>query len=252
MGTLNPNIQVIDVVLTERGKELLANNNANFKITKFAVADDEVDYNLYDTSQASSDDYGIRIKSTPLLEASTMSSHAMRYKLVTLPAGTTKIPILTVSPSSINVYENAEVILKPSIQNYTVKDEQMVFTAVLRNTNLGTITVHETSAGSSAVGGTSIAGGSTSAMVAQAPGVTTNQSIGTTAGQGTFISTDQKDRIAVVTGKSFKFTAAPDVSQLDSNSRVSTIEIFGNVIGGGVNISVTVNHSTATITSTTI
>jgi hypothetical protein len=37
---------IIDAVLTKRGRDLLSRGDGSFKITKFAVADDEVDYNL--------------------------------------------------------------------------------------------------------------------------------------------------------------------------------------------------------------
>ena len=108
---LNPAISVGDLCLTDKGRELLAKGSSDFRITKFALADDIVDYNLYDTSQSDSSNYGIYIKSMPLLEASTFSSTALRYKLVTLPAGTTKIRF-ELGGSSMNALYDGAVLRK--------------------------------------------------------------------------------------------------------------------------------------------
>jgi len=223
---LNPSIAIIDLVLTDIGKELLAKGDPGFKITKFAVADDEIDYNLYDTSQASSDNYGIYLKAMPNLEASTFAATALRNKLVTLKAGTTKIPILKVEPSSLTeLYENQEVIIKPDILNYTLTEQQKSYTAILRNTNLGTLYVEK-----------GVAGADSRPTTALASNVIASQ----------FIATDQTERVQVVVGQTFKFVAAGDVSVIDANTRSTTIEIYGNYVGGAKSISVTVIHSEAT------
>ncbi len=223
MAQLNPNVVTVDVILTDKGREYLAKGSSDFTITKWAAADDEVDYNLFDTSAASSDDYGHLIKAMPLFEATTFSATGLRYKLITLPAGTTKAPLLTVTPTSITAYENQEVLITPSILNYTLTADQLSFTAVLRNSNLGTLTVEQGS-----------------------PSTPTTPSTSTNiASISSFVSTDQTERVISVTGKTFKFRAAPDVSNIDSNLRVTTIEVYGNVVGGGISIPVIVVHSEA-------
>jgi len=230
MGQLNPNIAVVDLVLTDRGRQLLAEGSPDFNIVKWSVADDEVDYSLFDTSQASSDLYGQFIKSMPVFEASTFSAHAMRYKLVTLPAGSTKVPILKVEPTSMgNVNENQEIIITPSIINFTLSPEQQSFTAVLRNSNLGTLSVHE-----------GVQGGGVNA-----PSELSIDEAGVGIGSA-FVSTDQTERVQTAVGKSFKFRAAEDVSNIDSNARSTVIEIFGNVVGGAQSIALTVIHATGT------
>ena len=50
MGFLDNTSITVDAILTKKGRELLARGQNEFKITKFALADDEVDYSLYDTS----------------------------------------------------------------------------------------------------------------------------------------------------------------------------------------------------------
>ena len=102
MGFLNNTTVTVDAILTKKGRELLAQGTNAFNITKFALADDEVDYRLYDTSHPNGTDYyGAVIEAMPLLEAFPDENHVMRYKLVTLPKNTQKMPVLNVQPGSI-------------------------------------------------------------------------------------------------------------------------------------------------------
>lgn len=97
MGYLNKATITVDAILTNRGRELLAQGGAgNFKITKFAVADDEVDYTLYNPpGNAGSDFYGFLIENMPTLEATPDESQTMKYKLVTLGTDVIEIPYIT-------------------------------------------------------------------------------------------------------------------------------------------------------------
>ena len=102
MGFLNNTTVTVDAILTKKGRELLAQGTNAFNITKFALADDEVDYRLYDTSHPNGTDYyGAVIEAMPLLEAFPDENHVMRYKLVTLPKNTQKMPVLNIQPASI-------------------------------------------------------------------------------------------------------------------------------------------------------
>ena len=102
MGFLNNTAVTVDAILTKKGRELLAQGTEAFNITKFALADDEVDYNLWDVTHPNgSDYYGKVIENMPLLEAIPDENHVMRYKLVTLPKNTIKMPVISVSPSSV-------------------------------------------------------------------------------------------------------------------------------------------------------
>ena len=84
MGLFNSSTVSVDAVLTTRGKELLSTGNRAFNITKFALADDEVDYRLFDVSHPNGTDYyGAVIEAMPLLEAFPDENHVMRYKLKT-------------------------------------------------------------------------------------------------------------------------------------------------------------------------
>ena len=69
MGYLNNATTVLDAILTKKGRELLSRGQNEFRITKFALADDEVDYALWDVSHPSGTDYyGQVIEALPLLE----------------------------------------------------------------------------------------------------------------------------------------------------------------------------------------
>jgi len=92
MGYLNNATTILDAVLTKKGRELLARGQNEFQITKFALADDEVDYSLWnETNPLGTDYYGNVIESLPLLEPTSNANTTMRYKLVTRETGTNKM-----------------------------------------------------------------------------------------------------------------------------------------------------------------
>jgi hypothetical protein len=102
MGFLDNTSITVDAILTKKGRELLARGQNEFRITKFALADDEVDYNLYDTSHPNgSNFYAAVIENMPLLEAFVDENQLMRYKLTTLPKETAKLPILELPNASL-------------------------------------------------------------------------------------------------------------------------------------------------------
>jgi len=77
---------ILDAVLTDLGRERLARGDGSFKITKFAVADDEIDYGKYDKNNASgSAYYDLDILTTPILEAFTNNIGSCKHKLMTIP-----------------------------------------------------------------------------------------------------------------------------------------------------------------------
>jgi len=99
MGFLNNTTVTVDAILTKKGRELLAKGTDAFNITKFALADDEVDYNLWDVTHPNgSDYYGNVIESMPLLEASPDETQVMKFKLLSLSKLTTNsLPNLILS-----------------------------------------------------------------------------------------------------------------------------------------------------------
>ena len=120
MGYLNNQVITMDAILTTKGRELLARNDGSFKITQFALADDEIDYTLYNpTHPSGSAYYGEAIENMPLLEAFPEETQIMKYKLITLPRGTAKLPILSLGYSAINLKQGASLAITPQTLNYT-------------------------------------------------------------------------------------------------------------------------------------
>lgn len=119
MGYLNNSVVTVDAILTDVGRQLLSQNNGTFRITQFALADDEIDYTLYNPNHPSgSAYYGEAIQNMPLLEAFPQASQIMKYKLTTLPRGTAKIPILAI-PASIALKQGQSQVITPQTLNYT-------------------------------------------------------------------------------------------------------------------------------------
>ena len=119
MGYLDNAIVTVDAILTKKGRELLARGDGSFKITQFALADDEIDYTLYNPSHPNgSAYYGEAIENMPLLEAFPDETQIMKYKLATLPRGTSKLPILDLGYASIILKQGASLAITPQTLNY--------------------------------------------------------------------------------------------------------------------------------------
>ena len=119
MGYLNNSVITVDAILTKKGRELLARNDGSFRITQFALADDEIDYTLFNPSHPSgSAFYGEAIDGMPLLEAFPDESQIMKYKLATLPRGTAKLPVLNLGYSAITLKQGASLAITPQTLNY--------------------------------------------------------------------------------------------------------------------------------------
>ena len=119
MGYLNNAVITVDAILTDRGRELLARGDGSFKITQFALSDDEIDYSLYDpTSPSGSAFFGKNIENMPLLEAMPKATQNLRYKLTTLPRGTSQMPVLDVGYQSIVIKQGATLSITPQTLNY--------------------------------------------------------------------------------------------------------------------------------------
>lgn len=104
MGYLNNTTVTVDAILTKKGRELLAKGAAQFNITQFALADDEIDYDLWNSSHPLGDDkMGIVIENLPITEAVPDETQSMKYKLITLSEGTKAIPYIEATPSSLTL-----------------------------------------------------------------------------------------------------------------------------------------------------
>ena len=119
MGFQNSQIITIDCILTKAGRAALASGNGRFNITQFALSDDEIDYTLYNPIHPSgSAYYGEAIEKMPLLEAFPDENQIMKYKLVTLPRGTAKLPVISVGYPSISLKQGDILSITPTTLNY--------------------------------------------------------------------------------------------------------------------------------------
>ena len=119
MGYLDNSVVTVDAILTKKGRELLARGDGSFRMTQFALSDDEIDYTLYNVTHPSgSSYYGEAIENMPLLEAFPDETQIMKYKLTTLPRGTARLPILSLGYTTITLKQGASVAITPQTLNY--------------------------------------------------------------------------------------------------------------------------------------
>ena len=195
----------VDAILTKKGREKLATGEG-LNITRFALGDDEIDYGLYEPAHPKgSAFYDAAIKAIPILEASPDETQTLRYKLVTLPKGTTKIPSVEFGVPSISVNQNSgQVSLTPTTS--PSGNAQAGYTIVLANKNAGSLV------------GTGIASGAGSVPV--------------------FLGDEITTTAAVETGLQFQFIPNPNASATIK----TTITVYGNETGGSQTIPVTVTY----------
>ena len=102
MGFINNTSYILNAVLTKKGKEYLSKSDSKFNITKFALADDEIDYTLWDTAHPKGTNYyGAVLESTPMIEACVDPEVIMKYKLFTMPVGTKALPYINLGVTTL-------------------------------------------------------------------------------------------------------------------------------------------------------
>ena len=167
MGYLDNSVVTVDTILTDKGRELLARGDGSFRITQFALADDEIDYSLYNPTHASgSAFYGQALENMPLLEAFPVTNQNLRYKLITLPRGTGKMPVLDIGFTQITLKQGASLAITPQTLNYLGANqvfESNGYTAIIADvrtmssfTGTGIQTVDSTNLNANTTLGTSV------------------------------------------------------------------------------------------------
>ena len=205
MAYLDNSTITVDAILTKKGREKLAAGQG-LNITKFALGDDEVDYTLYEPAHPKgSAYYDSAIRAIPITEASPDETQVLKYKLVTLPKGTKKIPKVEFGIPSVTVNQTSgQVSLTPTTS--PSGNSQSGYTIVLSNKNAGSVIGQGASAGSGTI--------------------------------PTFLGDEITTTAAVETGLTFTFIPNPNVTQTIK----TTITVYGNQTGGSQTIPVTVNY----------
>lgn len=210
MGYLNKSTVTVDAILTKKGRELLARGRSAFQITQFAVADDEIDYGLYDPAHPlGTEYYGAAIENLPVVEAVPDETQNLRYKLVTLSRGTNLIPRIQTGISSINLtYSNTQ---NPVTQITPTTDP--VFNA--------------------------LPFGYTAILYDREAAILSSDGLPGSATVPVFIGDSVSENAVVVRGTTFS------ISPRDVNTVTQTqLVIIGNQTGASVSIPVTINPAT--------
>ena len=222
MGYLNNAVITVDAILTTKGRELLAKNDGSFRITQFALADDEIDYTLYNpTHPSGSAYYGEAIENMPLLEAFPDQMQIMKYKLTTLPRGTAKLPVIDLGYAAITLKQGAQLAITPQTLNY-----------------LGNTQTFETSGYSATIGDVRLfsqfnaSGVQTEAALAQ--NATSTQTVGTSVS-------------STVTGTQINITATTINTLFGSQTQLrTTLTVTGLDSGTRLTIPVTITQNQTT------
>jgi len=120
MGYLDNSTIIVDAVLTKKGREALARQNGSFKITQFALGDDEIDYTLYNENHPNGSAYsGEAIENLPMLEAIPDDQAILKSKLVTLPRGTSAMPVVTANVAKITLSLGSTTVVNPTTLNFS-------------------------------------------------------------------------------------------------------------------------------------
>ena len=100
---------ILDAVLTDHGRKVLAKGDGSFQITKFALGDEEINYELFNNTHASgSAYYDLEILQTPILEAFTNNASSMKTKLVTMSDhNLLYLPILKLNTVNANTQQQS-------------------------------------------------------------------------------------------------------------------------------------------------
>jgi|TARA_R110001583_G_scaffold14755_2_gene61512 hypothetical protein len=204
MGYLDNSSITVDAILTKKGRELLARGRDEFQITHFALADDEVDYDLYNTEHPlGTAYYGAAIENMPIVEALADETQMLKYKLVTLPKGSARIPVVRVSQTAISLESGESTIIKPNTVNFNGGNRQFGYTAILSDSDVASIRATKSARG--------------------------------TASVPQFIGDSEAAQSITVTGFEFEVVAK---EQLLSD-KTATLLLIGNETGGRVSVTVT-------------
>lgn len=144
MGYLDNTSVTVDAVLTNKGRQVLA-MGGQLNITKFALADDEVDYGLWNPAHSlGSNYYGAVIENMPVLEASPDETQMLRYKLVTLPKTAIGIPQITIGGGTTQITFTRLTDAAPvtvTTSNYAGGNAVLGYTAILSDNTVASLMV---------------------------------------------------------------------------------------------------------------
>lgn len=217
MGYLDNTQVSVEAILTKKGREILS-KGGDFSVTKFALADDEVDYNLWNESHPlGTEFFGSAIENMPVLEASPDETQVMRFKLVTLPKTTTRMPLLEIGFANIQLNgAGAQIVVSPRTRFFA--NDTLGFTAIIANSSFAFLQVDQA----------------------------LDQSVVPTI--PTFLREDEREQSVTAVGVSFRVIAKDVTSLVGVGGTVkTTLTIVGNQSGAKKTIPVTITTLSSVI-----
>ena len=170
------------------------------------MGDDEIDYTLYEPAHPKgSAYYDSAIKAIPITEASPDETQVLRYKIVTLPKGTTTIP--TIKTGLLGGISATQLDGVVGLTPTTTPSGNMNagYTVILADQRAGTLSVSKGATNTSAAA---------------------------------FLGDEITTTAQVVSGQEFKFTPNPSLT----TDITTTITIYGNETGGSETIPVYITY----------
>ena len=217
MGYLDNSSVTIDAILTLKGRELLAKGGNAFKISQFALGDDEIDYSLWKPEHPlGTEYYGTLLENIPITEAIPDETQALKYKLITLPKQVTNIPVIAVGNTLITLAAPGNsATIAPNTSNFQSGNSNLGYTAILSDSTVADIQVIR---------------------------ALQNTVLPTTP---RFIGDNEDSQSVAVAGFEFRVVAKTQML----SDKTATVTIIGNETGGSVTITLTVKRVTTATAS---
>jgi hypothetical protein len=128
---------ILDAVLTDIGRKKMA--DGEFRIVKFALGDDEIDYSLYNPNHPSGSAYfDLEILQAPVMEAATKQASAIQYGLLSI----TRTDLVYLPVLELNQKAGINSVLKHN-NIILLAANKATYTTLQKDANIGTSKVLE-------------------------------------------------------------------------------------------------------------
>jgi len=128
---------ILDAVLTDVGRKRMA--EGNFRIVKFALGDDEIDYSLYNADHPSGSAYfDLEILQSPVMEAATKQASSIKYGLLSI----TRTDLVYMPILELNQKSGIDSVLKHN-NIILLAANKATYTTLAQDANIGASKVLE-------------------------------------------------------------------------------------------------------------
>ena len=128
---------ILDAVLTDVGRKRMA--EGNFRIVKFGLGDDEIDYSLYNADHPSGSAYfDLEILQSPVMEAATKQASSIKYGLLSI----TRTDLVYMPVLELNQKSGVDSVLKHN-NIILLAANKATYTTLAQDANIGASKVLE-------------------------------------------------------------------------------------------------------------